>query len=303
VAKRALEIAAAGGHNLLMLGPPGSGKTMLAKAFTALLPDLPGEAALEVAAVYSLCAAIPERNPASLRPPFRAPHHSISRAGLIGGGLGLARPGEISLAHQGVLFVDEFCEFSRSHIEALRQPLEDRRITVVRARGAVTFPADFILVAAANPCPCGYAGDARVECTCTAPGLAAYQARISGPVRDRIDLMVDVPRPAIWDLFGSAQPENSAAVRARVLQAREQQLDRSGVNNARLDADLLLETCHIGKSAMSFLTTAAERLNLSARAGFRTLRVARTIADLEAKPRVDKGAIAEALRYRAGEMA
>ena len=192
-AKRALEIAAAGGHNVMMSGPPGAGKTMLARTFASLLPDLGRDAALEVAAIYSLRGTLGERPPTTLRPPFRSPHHSISRAGLIGGGTGLTQPGEISLAHRGVLFMDELCEFSRQHLEALRQPLEEHTVTVVRARAAVTYPADFMLVAASNPCPCGHLGDAR-GCSCEPRQLNAYQARLSGPIKDRIDLVVSVPR-------------------------------------------------------------------------------------------------------------
>ena len=195
-AKRALEIAAAGGHNVLMTGPPGAGKTMLARTFPSLLPDLPSDAALEVAAIYSLRGTLRERPPTTLRPPFRAPHHSISRAGLVGGGTGLAQPGEISLAHRGVLFLDELCEFSRQHLEALRQPLEERSVTIARARAAITYPADFMLVGASNPCPCGHLGDAQ-GCSCEPRRLTAYQARLSGPIKDRIDLVVSVPAPGV----------------------------------------------------------------------------------------------------------
>ena len=214
-AKRALEIAAAGGHNLLMTGPPGAGKTMLARTFPSLLPDLAYDAALEVAAIYSLRGTLRERPPTTLRPPFRAPHHSISRAGLVGGGTGLAQPGEISLAHRGVLFMDEMCEFSRQHLEALRQPLEEHTVTIARARAAVTYPADFMLIAASNPCPCGHLGDAR-GCTCEPRQLNAYHARLSGPIKDRIDLVVSVPRQEYREIFDGIEEESSAAVRLRV---------------------------------------------------------------------------------------
>ncbi|HEX6538104.1 MAG TPA: YifB family Mg chelatase-like AAA ATPase [Candidatus Dormibacteraeota bacterium] len=297
-AKRALEIAAAGGHNVLMTGPPGAGKTMLARAFPWLLPDLPGEQALEVAAVYSLRGALRERDPTAMRPPFRSPHHSVSRAGLVGGGSGVALPGEISLAHHGVLFLDELCEFPRTHLEALRQPLEERRVTVVRARAAVTYPAEFMLVAAANPCPCGHLGDDQ-PCRCSERQLRDYHSRLSGPIKDRIDLTVSVPRQRYGDLFDEKVEEASAAVRARVEAARQRQLARSAVLNASLTGPALRRQCRLAAAGRRMLARSGERLHLSARGFFRVLRVARTIADLAGDDEVGEAALAEAIRYRA----
>lgn len=306
-AKRALEIAAAGGHNLLMVGPPGSGKTMLARAFCSLLPDLDSDESLEVAALYSLRGALRERPPTATRPPFRAPHHSVSRAGLVGGGSGLARPGEISLAHHGVLFLDEVCEFSRSHLEALRQPLEERTVSVVRSRGAVHFPADFVLVAAANPCPCGHLGD-EVGCSCTPRALGEYSSRLSGPIRDRIDLVISVPRQRFGELFSGGAGECSATVRERVQAACAFQWARHPgtlarrSRNAALDGRVLQDTACATAGATRLLALAGERMQLSARGFFRVLRVARTIADLRGSGEVGEADVGEALRFR-GEAA
>jgi magnesium chelatase family protein len=296
-AKRALEIAAAGGHNVMMSGPPGAGKTMLARTFPSLLPDLDRDAALEVAAIYSLRGTLRERPPTTLRPPFRAPHHSISRAGLVGGGTGLAQPGEISLAHHGVLFLDELCEFSRQHLEALRQPLEEHAVTVARARAAVTYPADFMLVAASNPCPCGHLGDAR-GCSCEPRQLNAYQSRLSGPIKDRIDLVVSVPRQEYREIFDGVDEESSAAVRLRVEAARARQSIRPGTGNGALTGREILAAARSTAPARRLLALSGERLHLSARAFFRVLRVARTIADLAGDDRVGEDALAEALHYR-----
>jgi magnesium chelatase family protein len=329
-AKRALEIAAGGGHNLLMLGPPGSGKTMLARALAGLLPDLTPDESLEVSAIWSLRGALKERPPATLRPPFRAPHHSISRAGLVGGGSGFAQPGEISLASRGVLFLDELCEFPRPLLEALRQPLEERSITVGRARGSVTYPAAFTLVGAANPCPCGFLGDDTRRCHCSLTQLQRYQSRLSGPVRDRIDLTVQVPRQPYEVLFPDQPPDESTEpVCARVAGARRRQRERNtalldrqrtrsrrratplphGVGtgpatrphshlNADLDGVLLLAAADPTPAAARLLSIAGDRLQLSARAFHRVLRVARTIADLNNEERVGEQALGEALRFR-----
>lgn len=303
LAKRALEIAAAGRHNLLMLGAPGAGKTMLARAFAGLLPDLGSDEALEVAALYSLRGRLSDRALTSLRPPLRAPHHSVSRAGLIGGGAGIVHPGEVSLAHRGVVFLDEICEFPRGHLEALRQPLEERRVAVTRVRATVVFPADFVLVAAANPCPCGRLGQpSGPSCRCPEEVINRYQSRLSGPMRDRIDMTVEVPRLGADALLGGANEEPTAKVRGRVAAAQARQLGRAAATgvtaNALLEGDQLLHACRLDTRARDALTMAGERWRLSARAYHRVLRVGRTIADLAGEDRVGREAVIEAFQLR-----
>jgi magnesium chelatase family protein len=296
VPRRALEIAAAGGHNLLFVGSPGSGKTMLAQRLAGILPPLTFDEALETTMVYSIAGLLGGSALVEARP-FRAPHHTVSPAGMIGGGPN-ARPGEIALAHNGVLFLDELLEYPRSVLESLRQPLEDRRVTIVRARRAVTYPTDFMLVAALNPCPCGYLGSALRTCTCSISAVGAYRARLSGPLVDRVDLHVDVPALPYQQLAQTAPGEPTAVVRARVAAARERQRARGGGWNARLPAGALARVAPIDAAGHALLERAANRLGLSARALTRVRRVARTIADLEGSAAVRASHLAETLQYR-----
>lgn len=297
-ARRALEVAAAGGHNLLMVGPPGAGKTMLARRLAGLLPPLLFDEALEATAIHSVAGLIPSGTGLLAQRPFRAPHHTISDAALVGGGA-QPRPGEVSLAHHGVLFLDEMPEFERRVLDAMRQPLEEGRITVSRAARSVVFPARFMLIAAMNPCPCGYLGSATRPCRCTPPQVAKYRARISGPLRDRIDLIVEVDAVPVGALDdGAPTGEVSAVVRPRVAAARERQTTRQGSLNARLQARWLGRACGLSPQARGSLAAFAERFNLSARAYHRVLRVARTIADLAGASLVADDHLAEALQYR-----
>lgn len=297
-AKRALEIAAAGAHSLLMSGPPGAGKSMLAQRLPGILPPLTEEEAIEVAAIASVSNGGFDLRQWGRRP-YRAPHHTASGVALVGGGSN-PRPGEITLAHHGVLFLDELPEFDRQVLEVLREPLENGHITVSRAARQADFPARFQLVAAMNPCPCGWLGDASGRCRCTPDQVARYRARISGPLLDRIDLQVFVPRveAAALSCATPATAESSAQVRARVCAARERQLARAGKPNARLTPKELERDCQLDEAARQLLTTALSRLQLSARAYHRVLKVARSIADLAGADAVAAPHIAEALRYR-----
>lgn len=306
VAKRALEIAAAGGHNLLLVGPPGAGKTMLARRLPGILPALDDDALLEVVAVHSVGGILPTDRAPTRTPPFRAPHHTISLPGLIGGGPG-PRPGEVSLAHRGVLFLDELLELPRYVLDAMRQPLEDARVTIVRAAQAVAFPARFLLVGAANPCPCGHDGEPTARCRCSAAEIARYRARLSGPLADRIDLHVRIGAVKLAALGELAREEPSAQVAQRVVAARARQAERYAVlAGVRLNAEApgrwLQQHGLLTGEAKSLLAEAADRLRLSARAYHRALRVARTVADLDGSERIEAGAVAEAMLFRVADV-
>ena len=299
-AKRALEIAAAGGHNVIFHGPPGSGKTLLAKTFITILPRLSKKEILDITKIYSIAGLLAGDQQLIMRRQFRSPHHSSSAVSLIGGGTN-PKPGEITLAHRGVLFLDEFAEFPRAVLENLRQPLEDGIVTIARAKSSVTFPANFILVAAMNPCPCGFATDPHKECTCTPSQVIRYTQKISGPILDRIDMHVDVPRISINKLDGEDRSEESVHIRQRVERAREMQDKRfatTGAINAEMDQQLLKKYCILDAQSKKLLRDAAERLDLSARAYYRMIKLARTIADLEASEHITVQHIAEALQYR-----
>lgn len=299
-AKRAIEIAAAGAHNILMYGPPGSGKTLLARSIPSILPSLNQNEILEVTKIYSVAGLLPDDKPFISARPFRSPHHTTSNVALVGGGT-YPRPGEITLSHRGVLFLDEFAEFPRSVLEALRQPLEDGVITVSRAQGSLSFPAQFILVAAQNPCPCGYLGDPGKSCICTPTQIIRYQKRISGPLLDRIDLHIEVPRIKYEKLADEKVAESSALIRKRVEKARGIQFKRFKKVNAEMTPKDIKTYCVLDEDSKNLLKQAINNLNLSARQYTRILKLSRTIADLAGNEKIVSANIAEALQYRPKE--
>ncbi len=299
--KRALEVAAAGSHNLLMIGPPGSGKTLMARALPAILPRMSIDESLEVTRIYSVADQMPPGVPLIRTRPFRSPHHTISHAGLVGGG-NWPHPGEISLAHRGVLFLDELPEFGMRVLEVLRQPVEDKVVTISRAQGSLTFPANFMLVAAMNPCPCGYYGDNLKNCTCSSSAVTNYQKRISGPLMDRIDIHVHVPRLDYQKISASRQGESSETIQARVEIARQRQLKRfagTGImNNADMTVAQVRQYCVLDEPCQALMRTAMKQLQLSARGYHRVLKLALSIADLVQSETISQVHLAEALQYR-----
>lgn len=300
-AKRALEVAAAGGHNVLMVGPPGSGKTMLARALATILPDMTLGEAIEVTKIYSVTGLISRDAPLINQRPFRSPHYSTSHAGLVGGGR-LPHPGEITLSHRGVLFLDELPEFNHTALESLRQPLEDKVVTISRAEGSLTFPANFVLVTAMNPCPCGYYGDPVRECKCTSSVISHYQRKISGPLMDRMDIFLDIPRVDYEKLTDERPSELSEAIRGRVQEARQVQLKRFAEtrlnSNAEMTAVEIKQFCKIDAPAQNLMKTAMKQIHFTARAFHRTLKLARTVADLDSSEVIKTNHLAEALQYR-----
>ncbi|OGQ96023.1 MAG: ATP-dependent protease [Deltaproteobacteria bacterium RIFOXYD12_FULL_57_12] len=300
--KRALEIAAAGGHNVLMKGPPGSGKTMLARRLPTILPDMSFDEALETTKIYSVMGLLPEEKALMTTRPFRPPHHTISDAGLIGGGT-IPRPGEVSLAHNGVLFLDEAPEFKKNVLEVLRQPLEDGMVTIARAAHSLTFPASFLLVAALNPCPCGFLGDVRHNCTCTPVQIQRYGSKLSGPLLDRIDLHLEVPAVRFQDMAADRSGESSAEIKKRVDRARQVQRQRFQRRkkiycNGQMGPKDIRKYCALDQESFKLIENAVERLGLSARSYHRILKIGRTIADLDEKENITVNHVAEAIQYR-----
>ncbi len=302
--KRALEVAGAGGHNVLMVGSPGSGKTLLARAMPGILPEMSIEESLDVTRIYSVADQLPAGTPLLRHRPFRAPHHTISHAGLVGGG-NIPKPGEISLAHRGVLFLDEFPEFGTRVLEVMRQPMEDKVVTISRAKGSLTFSANFQLIAAMNPCPCGYYGDSQKPCTCAPAMVTKYQKRISGPLLDRIDIHIEVPRVDYEKLSSARLGETSESIRARVQAARDIQNKRFAngtssdiVCNADMRVGEVRQFCQLQAEGQSLMRSAMSQLNLSARAYHRILKLSRTIADLAESEEIQSIHLAEALQYR-----
>ena len=299
--KRALESAAAGNHNVLLIGSPGTGKTMLAQRMPSILPDLSFDEALEVTKIHSIAGLLPKDQPLILNRPFRSPHHTISSAGLSGGG-STPKPGELSLAHNGILFLDELPEFRRDSLEVLRQPLEDGNVTISRVNATLTYPCNIMLIASMNPCKCGYFGDSRRQCTCTPTQVNRYRSRISGPLLDRIDIQVEVSNVDYEDLSSTENSETSAEIKKRVNKTRKLQLERykdyNIYSNSQLDAGMLKKFCPLGEEENAILRAAFDNLGLSARAHSRILKVARTIADLEGSENIKSEHIAEAIQYR-----